>query len=111
MATKHPQKWLLNSAVMAAGAYGTYEYSPATAEDLRELVAGPYCSRIGYPETAAHVERLTGHRPALSREPSVLEPGDEAIVVRLRYRVDPGSKETHRPNENSWEIARIRRLA
>jgi len=104
-------KWILNSAVISAGAYGTYEYAPATREDLRAFLAGgDAISRIGYAETAEVIERWTGFRPALSREVSPLEPGDEAMVVRLRYRVEPGRKGAPvAASDADWEIARLTR--
>jgi hypothetical protein len=104
-------RWLLNSAVLAAGQYGLYRYSPATREDLTRFVALPYVSRIGYPETAGVIKRWTGTRPTLSREVSALAPGDEAMVVRLGYRVDPALKgmALGAPDEY-WEIARLVRV-
>ncbi len=106
-------RYLLNSAVIAAGAHGVYRYATATVEDLRAFVAPERpVSRVGYPETAARVERWTGWRPPLSREASALEPGDVAMVVRLGYRVEPGRK--GRPvaaPEDAWEVARLERLA
>jgi len=104
-------RWLLNSAVLASGAYGTYAYSPATSEDLKQFVAGTYTSRIGYDETVAYVERMTGHRPVISRDASPLEPGDEALVIRLKYRVqDPRTKGGVRPRDEDWELAWLRRV-
>jgi hypothetical protein len=106
-------RWLLNSAVIAAGAYGTYTYSPATVEDLCDLIEDEHVSRIGYDETASVIEAWTGYRPAISRETSALEVGDDAIVVRLRYRVDPREK-GRRPaarDDASWEIAHLERVA
>lgn len=116
-------KWLLNSAVVAAGAYGTYRYEPASVDDLRAFLDGHrivfdaeqwpgvevVISRIGYSETADQILRWTGMRPGISRETSAMAPGDEAIVVRLRYRVDPREKVAHRPAFDAWEIGRLTR--
>jgi hypothetical protein len=44
---------LTNSAVMPAGNFGTYRYSPATLADLSDTLAGkrgPWLSAIGYPQ-------------------------------------------------------------
>jgi len=106
-------KWLLNSAVMASGAYGTYRYSAATQDDLRAfcLEAPAPESRIGYAETAALIERLTGHLPTQDRRPCVLEPGDRAMVVRLKHRVDPTAKGTPTSTrDEDWEIALLERI-
>ena len=33
-----------------------------------------------------------------------MQPGDEALVVRLKYRVtNPGDKMTHNPGAEDWE--------
>lgn len=51
-----------------------------------------------------------GGRPAISREPSIIAVGDEALVVRLPYRVaDPLRKADHTPQ--AWEYGLLRRLA
>ena len=86
--------WLLNSAVIPAGCWGEWSYAPATWGELGEALYGPHESRVGYPEAAALlVERMTGVRPAVSREASPLAEGDRAYVVRLKYRVAaPGTK-------------------
>lgn len=104
--------WLLNSAVIAVGAHGTYRYAPATWADAAEALKGGATSRIGYAETADLIERQTGLRPTLSREGSALAPGDVAYVVRLPYRVDPTVKGA--PTgvaDDEWEVARLERLA
>ncbi|WP_447978133.1 hypothetical protein [Candidatus Nitrospira bockiana] len=127
-------KYILNSAVLAAGAYGTYRYEPCSREQLRIMLHrdctfcigtgwcdGGMCqapsrvesvvSRIGYRETADVIEAWTGWAPPISREPSVLAVGDVAYVVRLRYRVDPSRKgQPVAPSEADWEIAILERL-
>jgi hypothetical protein len=108
------RRLLLNSAVIAAGAYGDYRYSPATKNDLRDFIrSGPYESRVGYEETAAKIEEWLGIRPAISRELSAMAPGDVAMVVRLRYRLgDPALKgRLLGTADEDWEIARLERLS
>ena len=108
-------RWLLNSAVIPAGGYGTYTYGSLDATELRAwLRAGPYTSRVGYPETAAYIAAITGEpAPAISRGLGELHPGDEAAVVRLRYRLaNPGQKGKHQPGSDpaAWEVGLLRRL-
>lgn len=106
--------WLLNSAVLAAGAYGRYEYGPAEWDDVAAAMRAGAVSRIGYQETATVIGTRTGlQAPPLSREASVMAPGDVAYVVRLRYRVaDPGRKGAATGAvDDDWEVAVIRRLA
>jgi hypothetical protein len=58
----------------------------------------------GYPLTAEHVFRLSGVRPEISRETTAMHTGDQALVVRLKYRVqEPGMKGAHRPEADDWE--------
>ena len=95
-------RYVLNSAVLTAP--GRYSYRLVTEDEARAwLAAGPWTSRIGYPATAEEVSRLAGGAPCpLSREPHRMEPGDEALVVRLPYRLpDPGVKSEHIPA--GWE--------
>lgn len=106
-----PVTWLLNSAVIAAGAYGEYRYSPSTVEELREALKKPFVSRIGYPATARAIERWTGVLPEISRDNSVLMPGDRAYIVRLTYRVNPSAKSRTDPRDDDFEIATIERIS
>lgn len=102
--------YLMNSAVMPAGCYGTYRYTATTVEELRELlhgVYGPWQSRIGYPQTADIIGRWAGRRPTVDRTITELEDGDEMFIVRLRYRVpDPATKGAPVSNDPAdWELA------
>lgn len=101
-------KWLLNSAVIPAGRYGTWYYTPATVGALKGflLSSGQYESRIGYQQTADVIAAWTGlPAPEVDRSPSDMEPGDIAYVVRLRYRVDPTQKGAPTStNPADWEI-------
>lgn len=96
-------RYLLNSAVITSP--GTYHYHLVTADDAaRWIQAGGWVSKIGYPATADHIRDLSGIRPELSREVVAMQPGDEALVVRLKYRIaDPALKKTHQPGPEDWE--------
>ena len=109
-------RWLLNSAVIPAGGYGTYVYDAMDADELGAwLRVGPYTSHVGYPETATYITAVTGEpAPVISRGLSELRPGDEAAVVRLRYRLaDPRPEgEWYKTSRDpaAWEIGLLRRL-
>ena len=102
-------RWLLNSAVITAE--GTWHYRLLLREQAVAWLRGHAAtatSRIGYPATADHIAALCGVRPAVSREASVLAVGDEALVVRLPYRVgDPAAKAAHTPE--AWEYGLLTR--
>ena len=101
--------YLMNSAVMPAGNYGTYRYSPASLEDLKAVMRGkhgPIQSRIGYPQNADLIESWTGIRPEVNRGETKFSPGDRALVMRLKYRVVPGSKGAPVSSDPAdWEFA------
>lgn len=108
------QRYLLNSAVIPAGCYGTYRYRPATVDELRAfLAAGDVESRVGYQETLDQIAAWTGITLPLCTDASPLAPGDEAMVVRLKYRV----RHTHKGRTaatvqpDDWEIGRLDYLA
>lgn len=105
-------RFALNSAVIASGGYGTYDFRGLSWDEARGwLNGGPVESRIGYAETADLIASQTGVRLPLSRKVSALAPGDEALVVRLRYRVpDPAWKggPTGARFED-WEVALLLR--
>ena len=102
--------YLMNSAVMPSGNYGTYRYSPATLDDLRAVVRaerGEWTSCLGYPQNAELVERWVGIRPPINRVETRFAPGDSAIVMRLRYRADPQRSKGAPVSANAadWEFA------
>jgi len=103
-------RYLLNSAVITPE--GVYEYRLVSPTEAAEWIhTGGWESRIGYPQTADHIEQLAGVRPPLSREASPMVVGDEALVVRLKYRVtDPGQKGAVPIGPEDWEYGILRRL-
>lgn len=103
-------KALMNSATLPGP--GVYEYRLIPADEAtRWLRAGGWTSYIGYQETASHIAALAGVEVPLSRERTVLHPGDEALVVRLTYRVNnPAAKGLVKPGPDDWEYGVLRRL-
>lgn len=101
------KKWLVNSAVIPAGRYGTYTYDPATVKELQHfLETGNVESRIGYEQTIALIKMWTGVTlPPSNRGVSNFAPGDTVMVVRYRYRIDPTKKgEPLSDKIEDWEI-------
>ena len=96
-------RYVLNSAVITGP--GVYGYRLISKEDAAAWVqAEEFASRVGYPNTAQHIKDISGIRPPLSREATAMQPGDEALVVRLKYRMtNPGDKATFAPGAEDWE--------
>ena len=88
--------FLMNSAVMPAGNYGVYTYSPATVDDLVDVLNGEHGdwgSAIGYPQNREIIKKWTGVAVHLNRSETMFEEGDRALVMRLKKRVvDPQTK-------------------
>jgi len=109
-----PTRYLLASAVITSP--GGYRYWLVSPEEARVWLArGPWVSRVGYPETARHIEHTLGVRCLVSREITRLRPGDEALVVRLTYRPqDPRMKREQREeppfSAEDWEIGLLTRF-
>lgn len=99
--------YLMNSAVMPAGNYGTYRYKPATLEDLKLVLQGEYVSAIGYPQNADLIEKWTGIRVPVQRIETSFTHGDRALVMRLRTRVaNPATKgQPVSEDPADWEFA------
>jgi hypothetical protein len=104
-------RYLLNSAVIATP--GTYRYQLITVEEARRwLAAGGWVSRIGYAATARYVRWLWGLEVPLSRAPSRMAPGDEVLVVRLKYRLEDSrlKQAQWEPTPEDWEIGLLTRV-
>lgn len=101
--------YILNSAVLTAP--GIYRYTlldQPTA--MRFLQANNWLSRVGYQATAEHIRTIAGVSIPLSREETRMQAGDEALVVRLKYRLpDPRQKAQHQPGPNDWEYGLLTR--
>ena len=100
----------MNSAVLPHP--GTYRYIALTeAEAVLLLQMQEWESRIGYPETAQHIWDIANIVVSLSRERTAMQVGDEALVIRLKYRIqDPGTKRTWQPGPDDWEYGLLMRL-
>lgn len=99
-------KLIMNSAMMPQP--GHYSYRIISQEDASAwLKANPAAqSFVGYQQTADHIEQISGVKIAVSRKATKFDPGDEALVVRLAYRVDPTRKGEPMPEE--WEYGLVR---
>jgi len=102
---------LINSAVLPHA--GEYRYEILDeSQAIAWLVQGNFRSTIGYPSTADHIERLSGIRPEVNRDRYTFTTGDEALVVRLKYRPgNPAAKGQIRPRPEDYEYGVLTRLS
>lgn len=83
---------LMNAAV--ATTPGVYELTPATADEVLELLTSDdteVCSYIGHQATAAVMETLLGVPIPVNRGMYRHEVGDEVVVFRLLQRMPEGT--------------------
>ncbi len=102
--------YIMNSAVMPAGCFGTYTYQPSTLDYLRGVLASQeYKSCIGYPQNIDLIERWTGYRLELSRDAVQFQDDDSAVVMRLKSRVaNPATKGAPVGEDpEDWEFALV----
>lgn len=77
-------KYVVNSAVITA--FGVWLYKPLSVEQATEwLQAGGWLSTVRYNETAQVIQELTGVEVPLNDQVIAMDPGDEALVFRLRF--------------------------
>ena len=97
---------IMNSAVLTA--FGTYTYRPLSPEEARGLLAGGFMSAVGHPEAAKAASEILGAEVPVNRAEIHMEPGERAIVVRLKSRPPAGS-EVHASVE-AYEVGLLERL-
>jgi hypothetical protein len=84
-------RYILNSAVITAP--GRYSYRLVGIEEAKAWVScGDFVSAIGYAETAQALASILGVQIPVQRIEVRMEPGDEALVFRLRVRPEPSTK-------------------
>ncbi len=103
---------IMNSAVMPAGNFGNYRYTPASVKELADVVQGrrgDWQSAVGYPQNIQLIAVWTGVTIPLARIETEFSDGDCAIVMRLKKRVaNPATKGTPvSENPEDWEFAWI----
>ena len=98
---------LLNSAMMPDE--GLYILQRVSREFFAELIAdahrrGNLRSYIGYPETAQHIEQISGVPIPVNRAATQLPDQALIAVCKLKYRVsDPATKGRLQPGDEDYE--------
>ncbi|GIX24250.1 MULTISPECIES: DUF1874 domain-containing protein [Caldimonas] len=83
-------RYLLNSPVLTD--FGHWHYiGPLSVEQARAFAsAGPWQSAIGHAETARFLSQALGMEVPCARIAVHMQPGDEALVLRLLMRLPEG---------------------
>jgi len=81
------RRYVLNSAVITSP--GVYYYKLVTPEEAKRwLGEGPFLSTIGYEETVRAFKKVFGMDLPVNRKQVRMAPGDEALVFRLKRRLE-----------------------
>lgn len=98
-------KFVMNSAIMTSdGVFRRTSLSREGAASLLRKWGSEVVSAVGYQATADHIYEISGVRLEVSRGSVEMQPGDQALVVKLRQRVqDPAQKGTNVPGPDDWE--------
>jgi len=98
---------LLNSAMMPDE--GVYILGRISRDDFGRLVADAYQrgdlrSYVGYPETARHIERVSGVPISVNRSATELPDQALLLICKLAYRLaDPATKGKLQPGDEDYE--------
>lgn len=97
--------YLLNSPVLTA--HGRYDFKPLSVEAAREVLSQGFESAVGHASTAQVISELLGIDVPCRRVSIAMQPGDRAVVFRLRQRPEEGkilSPEELLASEPEWGL-------
>ena len=79
---------ILNTSILTN--YGRYDYCPLTLEQAKALIADGFVSAIGHKSTAELLTTLLGVSVSMNRVEYRQEPGQSALVFKLKGRPEEG---------------------
>lgn len=81
--------FLFNSPVLTA--FGSWSFDgPLSAHQVQDLLRGGFVSAVGHEATARFLAKLLGADVAVNRATVHMQPGDRAVVFRLKERPPEG---------------------
>lgn len=80
---------ILNTSIVTA--HGQYTYESCSLEQAKELIAHGYQSAIGHESTASVISTLLGAEVKMNRMQFQQQPGETALVFKLKGRAPEGT--------------------
>lgn len=83
-----PKNFILNSPILTN--WGKFKFQPIGLESARKFASEPFTSAIGHESTAKILSVLLGQKIPANRAAIKMQPGDRALVFRLKARPSEG---------------------
>ena len=81
--------YVLNTPILTS--YNNYRFSgPISPEEARQLIAGRFVSAIGHEASSVFLSSILGMNIPANRIAVTMNPGDKALVMRLKGRLPEG---------------------